>query len=430
MKLLRTRIGLWLSLAAALVPVSAVLAAGPGRARVDASTMTGKVLCGYQGWFTAPGDGANRGWFHYGHRGGFKPGQCSIDFWPDVSELDDDEKYPTAFRHRDGSVAHVFSSMNRKTVGRHFRWMREYGIDGVFVQRFAGQTFSSRGLHQVNTVLRHCRDGANEHGRVYAVMYDLSGMRSGQVGRLIDDWKMLVDKLQITRSKSDRAYLHHAGRAVVAIWGVGFNDGRQYTLADCGKLVDFLAKDKTYGPCTVMLGVPTGWRTFDRDSVRDRALHEVIGKAHIVSPWTIGRYHTLDLIARHGRQRLQPDIAWCKAHGKEYLPVVFPGFSWHNMRARSPLGQIPRRGGRFLWRQFVEAKRAGATMVYQAMFDEIDEGTAIFKCSNDPPVGASRFLSYEDLPTDHYLWLVGMGGRLIRGEIEPTEKIPPRPERP
>lgn len=422
-----------LAASAIVLAASASRAAGGSKpmpkapaARVDTATLTGKVMCGYQGWFTAEGDGAGRGWFHYSSRGGFKPGRCSIDFWPDVSELDDDEKYATPFRHRDGRVAHVFSSVNRKTVLRHFRWMRDYGIDGVFVQRFAGQTFGAVSRRHCDTVLKHCRDGANQHGRAYAVMYDLSGLRAGQMGRVIDDFKRLVDKIGITRTKSDRAYLHHAGRPVVAVWGVGFNDGRKYTLDECGKLVDFLAKDSRYGPCTVMLGVPTGWRTFDRDSVRDRALHEVILKAHIVSPWTIGRYHTLALAARHRRERLEPDIAWCKAHGKDYLPVVFPGFSWHNMRPRARLGQIPRLGGRFLWKQFVEARRAGATMVYQAMFDEMDEGTAIFKCTNDPPVGDSRFLTYENLPTDHYLWLVGMGGRLIRGEIDPTEDLPAR----
>jgi hypothetical protein len=92
--------------------------------RIDRSSMNGKVMCGYQGWFAAEGDGSGRGWRHYPHRGQFQPGSCSIDLWPDVSALEPDEKYPTPFRHADGRVAHVFSSTNRKTVLRHFRWMK------------------------------------------------------------------------------------------------------------------------------------------------------------------------------------------------------------------------------------------------------------------------------------------------------------------
>ncbi len=46
-------------------------------------------------------------------------------------------------------------------------------------------------------------------------------------------------------------------------------------------------------------------------------------------------------------------------------------------------------------------------MVYQAMFDEVDEGTAIFKCTNDVPVGESKFADFEGLPSDFYLKLVG-----------------------
>src|SRR5438876_6476635 len=68
----------------------------------------------------------------------------------------------------------------------------------------------------------------------------------------------------------------------------------------------------------------------------------------------------------------------------------------------------------------------GATMIYVAMFDEMDEGTAIFKCTDDPPVGASRFLTLEGLPSDHYLWLTGLGGKVLRGDLEPTEELPAR----
>ena len=66
-------------------------------------------------------------------------------------------------------------------------------------------------------------------------------------------------------------------------------------------------------------------------------------------------------------------------------------------------------------------------MVYVAMFDEVDEGTAIFKCTNNPPIGeGARFTSYEGLPSDHYLWLSGMGARLIRGELPEDAAMPAR----
>ena len=68
-------------------------------------------------------------------------------------------------------------------------------------------------------------------------------------------------------------------------------------------------------------------------------------------------------------------------------------------------------------------------MIYQAMFDEMDEGTAIFKCTNDPPEGASRFVTLEGLPSDHYLWLTGLGGRLLRGEVKASE-LPPLRDQP
>ena len=64
-------------------------------------------------------------------------------------------------------------------------------------------------------------------------------------------------------------------------------------------------------------------------------------------------------------------------------------------------------------------------MIYVAMFDEMDEGTAIFKCTNKPPQNQppAKFLTFEDLPTDHYLWLTGQAGKILRGEISADKEL-------
>lgn len=394
---------------------------GPSVHGVDTSTLTGKVMAGYQGWFNCEGDGAGLGWKHWARDASkpFGPGNVTVDLWPDVSELSASEKHSTGFKLADGGAAEVFSSYNRDTVLRHFRWMRGYGVDGVFVQRFAnGLKPGPERMHK-DTVLANCREGANREGRAYAVMYDLSGLRAGEVSRVADDWKMLRSQMHIG---GDPAYLRHRGKPLVAVWGVGFSDGRAYSPAECRSLIEALKADG----CSVMLGVPSWWRDLKRDATPDPALHGLLDLADVVSPWTPGRYRNPDEAARHAEEVWKPDLAWCRGHSLDFMPVVFPGFSWHNLKPGSATGEIPRRKGEFLWSQFTAAKRAGATMIYVAMFDEVDEGTAIFKCADKVPVGAEPFLTCEGLPPDHYLWLAGQGARLLRGELAPDLKPPMR----
>jgi hypothetical protein len=401
-------------------PQSAPAATGP---RVDSSTLTGKVMCGYQGWFNAEGDGADRGYNHWtpgGKRPG--PGSVRVDMWPDMSELGPSERFPTDFIRGDGTPAEVFSSYRRPTVLRHFRWMQEHGIDGVFLQRFIGSLPRPGSLNHNNTVLEHCREGARRSGRTYALMYDLSGFAPGQADVLIADWKRL---LKDTRFTSDPAYLHHRGKPLVALWGCGNNDTKpRPTLEDWKKILTFLKNDPASGGVSIMLGIPSFWREQRRDTITDPMLHEVLKLADVISPWTPGRYRTPEAAIQHAQETWQPDVAWCRAQGIDYLPVAFPGFSWHNMKG-APLNAIPRLQGRFFWSQVVAAKRAGADMLYVAMFDEVDEGTAIFKVTNNPPVGDGvRFVTYEGLPSDHYLRLTGLAGKVIRGELPATEELP------
>ena len=65
-------------------------------------------------------------------------------------------------------------------------------------------------------------------------------------------------------------------------------------------------------------------------------------------------------------------------------------------------------------------------MLYIAMFDELDEGTAIFRTTSDVPVGAEGFVTERELKSDHYLWLTGMIGKALRREILLTPQAPVR----
>jgi hypothetical protein len=378
------------------------------------------VMAGYQGWFNAPEDGANRGWNHYANKGKFEPGNVKIDLWPAVSEYQ--KVYKTPFAHEDGTPAWLFSSYDASTVDLHFKWMQEYGIDGVFVQRFVSNVKSPVSLHHNNTVLGNALSASQKYHRAIAVMYDFSGMKEGDDEVVINDWKRLVDSLRVTTRGNKQAYLYHNGKPLVVLWGVGF-PGRPYGLKEVEKIMDFLQHDKIYGGCSIMLGVPTYWRDLDKDTDKDPRLLEVIKKADIVHPWFVGRYKEETYPAF--RDRIPADIAWCKQNKIDYVPTIFPGFSWHNMYPNSPMNQIPRNNGQFYWKQITGALQGGAEMLYIAMFDEVDEGTAIFKASKNPPVGLSNFVSFEkNIPEDYYLYLTGYAAKMLRKTIPFREDIP------
>ncbi len=250
-------------------------------------------------------------------------------------------------------------------------------------------------------------------------MYDLTGMPDKRLMQVFDDWRMLRDKMHITE---DPAYQHHLGKPLVALWGIGFNNQikPRAGLEPCRELIKRFKADH----CSVMLGIATGWRRQDRDALEHPDLHEMLLLADVLSPWSVGRFRDLPGVQHHTQKYWAPDIAWAREHHIDYMPVLFPGFSWHNLKG-TELGSIPRLKGQFLWSQVVANKKAGANMLYMAMFDEVDEGTAIFKCSNTPPTsGGTEFLDYEGLPSDFYLRLAGQAGRLLRGENQATDAIP------
>lgn len=385
-----------------------------------------KVVCGYQGWFGASGDGTGVGFDNYQFNHEFKPGRCVIDYWPDLSEFAKDEKFATSFKFADGSTASVFSSAHPKTVDRHFRWMKQYRIDGIFLQRFGhalkpsvktSEAYDT--LNHRNRVLQNVRESARRHGRIWALMYDLTSLSKGDIEKyVIPDFKTLVDEKGLL---TDTRMTLHNGKPLIAIWGIGLSDGRSYSLQECQRLIDFLKHDRKYGGNAVMVGVPFYWRQLKQDAINDKQLHNLIKSADVVCPWSVGRLRSMkDVQGKLDHYRA--DLRWTSRNQLGYLPVIYPGFSWENLAAqRSDLKQswVPRLAGRFLWQQAAVLKQSGAESIYVAMFDEMNEGTCIFKCSDRTPVGESKFRTYgsEGVPNDHYLWLTGQIGRLVRGQI-------------
>jgi hypothetical protein len=395
---------------------------GPSRSDVDATTLDRKVLCGYQGWFNTPGDGTPFGFTHWG-RGLDRPGggHFTVDLWPDVSEYAPEDLCDVPGRELpDGSPARLYSAFRKGPVLLHTRWMRQYGIDGVFLSRFVGEAVSPTRSRHVNRVLASVREGCHREGRVWALMLDLTTGRRATTKMVMDDWKFLCDRVQ---AREDSRYLHHQGKPVVLLWGLGFKD-RPWSPEQGAELVEFFKNDPKYGGVYLIGGVDPFWRTLRGESRPDAGWAGVYRSFDAISPWDVGRYRddaSMDRIRRHV---WEGDLAELSASGKGYMPTAFPGFSWDNLR-RLPPGRslIPRRGGEFYWRQFAIFKELGIRTVFVGMFDEVDEGTAIYKVANQTPVG-SDFVTYEGLPTDWYLKLTGAAARMIRGDAPLSPKIP------
>lgn len=400
---------------------------------VDSGTVHAKLIMGYQGWFHCPDDGAGRGWTHWAY-GEPAPETVTFDAWPDLREFSDDELCETSMSYADGRDAGLFSAYNPATVQRHASWMRQYGIDGVLLQRFTSELRDATAKAARDQVARNVRDASEQYGRVFAMEYDISGAQPDILAdQLIEDWKHLVDDLELTTS--DR-YIHHDGRPLVVIWGFGFTD-RNGTPDDALKVIDFFRNppDPRYG-ATLMGGVPGEWRSLAGDSQSDPRWATVYRSWDIINPWTVGRFVDDAGADSYRTNYLQPDIAAATAAGAEYMPVVWPGFSWSNLFDGEPLNQIHRNGGSFYWRQVYNAIGAGAPMIFNAMFDEVDEGTAMFKIAENrgqtPSTGSFLTLDADgqSLPSDWYLRVGGAATEMLRGDRPLSSSLPISPSDP
>ncbi|APR83195.1 xylosidase/arabinosidase [Minicystis rosea] len=377
-----------------------------GGTPVDTSALTGKLICGYQGWFRTPKDDDDTGWQHYipDWGGVITPAKIAVDYWPEMAELTPEERHVAdGFTHPDQSKAELFSSDHGRTVLRHFQWMEAYGIDGVAVQRFLPG--ASPDLPTLR-VLSHVRAAANLTGRTFYVEYDMSGTPEADlVPTITRDWRYLVDTMKIT---SDPRYQKHGGVPVIGIFG--FYEER-FSAATAHAILDIF---KDAGPYQAFVAGAGAW--YWNVMPYSNAWKDVIYRMGSWQPWNTGN--------SGGKPGDVPNTAYwaadkaaLAAHGVMYQPQIYPGGSDFN-RSHKPWGPSTedRIQGGFLWSQIAAATTLGASSVFLGMFDEIDEGTQIFKVSQAPPTEAN-FRDYQGLPSDAYLCFTGQGTKMIRGEI-------------
>jgi len=395
--------------------------------------MTGKLMMGYQGWFLAEGDNSGPDEWRHWFRSTVTPSaqNFTIDMWPDMSEYT--QKYDTNMSYSDGSNAQLFSSHDLSTTRKHFEWMRDYNVHGVHLQRFLGEIQDPRFFRARNNVLRNVMASAAEYDRHFSVMYDLSGVPDNGTlyNNLIRDWEYLVDSYDILNAEG---YVKEDGRPVVALWGIGFKN-RGLTTATFEAIIDYFhnTADPKYR-AYVMGGVPDGWRTLSGSSESGAGWADIYNSLDMISPWSVGRYSNENSIDNWKNSKIVPDLAACNANGVDYMPVIWPGFSWLNLHD-GPLNQISRNEGNFYWRQAFNAIDAGVKYIYVAMFDEVDEATAMFKIAESKsqlPVEGQDILVPLDidgtsLPSDWYLQLADQTQQMLDGSIPLTSIIPITP---
>ncbi|MCQ2149875.1 MAG: GH92 family glycosyl hydrolase [Bacteroidales bacterium] len=370
------------------------------RSGISYDSCEGLAMAGYQGWFSSPKKegGYARGYAH-------ENGKFFVDMLPDVTEYP--VTYPIPGKMADGSSPRAVSAADYSTVDVHFRWMKEYGLDGVFMQRFVPNI----GNAHFTKVMDNAMSCAERYDRAICIMYDLSGgEKETMTDRILGDIDFLNERYDLFNREARPSYLWHDGKPLVVVWGVGFPDRPDYFMDESGKIIDGL-KERGYG---VMLGVPTYWREYGSDTRKDERLHEYILRSDIILPWYVGRFTNEDF--DEFKSVIPGDVKWCREHGIGFFGDVWPGFSWNNMNPEAD-DQVPRKGGEFIQRQIDACIEAGCKSLYFSMFDEVNEGTCIFKTAREVPVPApgAMLVAHEDgVPLDKYLEIAGEAAERLK----------------
>ena len=412
-------------------------ASGNNDVEVSSNALTNQIMCGYQGWYAFPGDGApiNR-WKHWFKNPAniARPGIPSLgtDMYPTMDEYDDEDLKESGIRMSDGSFAKFFSSVKPGVVLKHFEWMATYGITGVFHHRFMQDLDLPKNREWKTMVLRNVKNAAERTGRAFAVSYDIAGSKitNDSLEDLKADWMRLVDEERITRSSR---YIRQNGRPVLHIFGIGLKTVNIDDTQKLAHLINWFQRKAPYKYRVFLVGgVPSKWRERIGDSREEPAWRGIYDSLDGIHSWHVGRWTTVDNFNSYMENVIEKDAAYCESRGILYMPTMWAGFSWHNLKNQQmPLNHIPRLGGEFMWSQAHKyASNRNIKSIWMAQFDETDEGTAIYKVAartaDLPAQGNWLALDSDghDLPSDWYLRLAGEAQRMLEGKRALTRTIP------
>jgi len=389
---------------------------GPTRNDVDPTTLQGKVMVGYQGWFRAPNDLTDRGWIHWCRNGTMTPENLSVDQWPELTGFSADELFPAgSMLTGNGQPAYLFSSTTPKTVERHFNWMRQNQIDGVFLQRFVHPDTSGAWGHD-EWVLHNVREAANRQGRIWAIEYDVSALaaHADPLAVIRTDWQWLVDVAGILK---DPRYAREGIKPVVFVWGLSF-PMYNFSIETADAIAEYFKTDPVYGGNYLIGGVRWDWRT--HAAFQDWTNH-------------FQRYDGLLSWMPPGANNYADDAQQLTAWGMDYFPHVWPGFSWAHLQQEPPEESYfePRNGGDFFWQKTCDALGSNPGRLFVGMFDEYDESTAIMPMSDDPPDSYTewgRFITNTGKPSDWWMQLTGQAKEMLLGQRPLDCQLPLVPE--
>jgi len=144
----------------------------------DPSSIIGKVVCGYQGWFTAEGDGSPiNTWSHWSigtaPKAGVLPNpnpNLDFDVYPDVEYYNSSSLFQTNFANLgDGTPSKLYASIKQDVTDKQFSLMQKNGIEMSTCAKVFPNPFTDKigisliaeedGILNMAIILQTCRKG-------------------------------------------------------------------------------------------------------------------------------------------------------------------------------------------------------------------------------------------------------------------------------